>query len=144
MHHVYYLLDANSLELLYIGRSVNPEGRRRAFANRHKVDVVLGVCQRFSNLEPACRAELAAIEKHWPRYNKRLISAAGFLGHSHSSKARSRTDAFRRRMSQVQLGKTIPESQRKLLSAALKGKPKSEATKQRMREAWASRKQGAA
>jgi len=76
-HYVYYLHDPTSLDLLYIGRSNNPASRQKDFVRLHGIQVLLGICQRHSSLEAASAAELVAIAKHWPPFNKHLVSVPG-------------------------------------------------------------------
>ena len=87
MFYVYYLHAADSGELLYIGRSDKPVKRQAAFHKLHHVFTVLGVCQKHSSFENACAAELAAIQKHRPPYNKYIVSSVGAFGHRHSVEA---------------------------------------------------------
>jgi hypothetical protein len=84
MHFVYYLLCAATGELLYIGRSHSPKGRKAAFERRTKKNTVFGMQQRHSRLEDACQAELKAIAKHNPPYNLYLASSPARSGKTNS------------------------------------------------------------
>lgn len=79
-HRVYYLFDPETDQLLYIGRTCNLRERLRYFKKRTGISPVLGVCQRFTDFDEACAAELRAIENHHPKLNRRMISTRGFLG----------------------------------------------------------------
>jgi len=80
MHFVYYLLCATTGELLYIGRSHNPKGRKSSFERRTKKATVFGLPQRHSDFQSACQAELKAIAKHQPPYNLYLASSPARMG----------------------------------------------------------------
>lgn len=78
-HYVYYVHHEN--ELVYIGRSSRPSKRLTHFRARTGLPLsVLGVCQRFTNLDDACSAEIAAIQKHRPKFNKVVASSYGTIG----------------------------------------------------------------
>ena len=110
MFYVYYL-HSTAGELLYIGRSLNPIGRKSSFERRTGQSVFLGICQRHSNLEDACKAELAAIAKHRPPYNKYLASSPCRTGKKNSAahnaaisaktKGLVRSEETRRRISEA-------------------------------------------
>lgn len=109
MFYVYYLHCAKTGQLLYIGRTDRLKQRQRAFHDLHHVLTTMGETQRHSTFEAACAAEVAAIAKHQPPYNKVAMSSPGAYGYKHTDEARA-----------------------KMLAAAKK--PKSEATKQKMRK----------
>lgn len=114
-HYVYFLFRKGSNELLYIGRSNEPERRRKHFQARTGIEVEPGVPLRFSSLEKASAAELRAIAKYRPPFNRLDISSPGFLGRSHSAEARARIGAPKK-------GGRIDEEQRAKISAACKGR----------------------
>lgn len=87
MFYVYYLLAADTGDLLYIGRSPEPKRRKAAFQKLHHVLTVMGTCQRFSTFEDACRAEVKAIQKHRPPFNRQVVSSPGAYGYKHSPAA---------------------------------------------------------
>ncbi len=90
MHYVYYLRDAVTDELLYIGRSNKPQNRKASFIRRTGMSVVFGIPQRFTDFDKACDAELKAIKRHQPPYNVKLISSNGRLGHQCSPEYREK------------------------------------------------------
>jgi len=139
MFYVYYLHCAETGELLYIGRSDNPKGRQRAFHDLHHKLTVMGMKQRHSTFEAACAAELTAIARHRPPYNKLLASGAGAFGYKHTPEALARmrsaaskpkSEATRKRMSQPKSEETkakmrkpkTPEHAAKLAVALAKGR----------------------
>lgn len=132
---VYYLHEAATNELLYIGRSSQPEGRRQSFERKLGRPVVFGPFQRFSDFEKACRAELLAIAEHWPPYNKYLTSSRGSFG-----AARQQSEATKLKISKTKRGVPNPklkgrvfsEESRKKMSESAKGKKLSEATRAKM------------
>ena len=87
MWFIYYLHDAVTGELLYIGRSSNPKRRQAAFHALHHVLTEMGEKQRHSDFASACQAELEAIARHRPPYNKILASSPGATGYKHSMTA---------------------------------------------------------
>ena len=140
-HFVYYLHDAESGVLLYIGRSLDPERRRRAFKSRTGIETVLGLSQRFLVYKRAEEAELKAIKDHWPPYNKKLVSTSGMLGHPHRDSAKERSDEFREKMKRLNKGRVTSTETKQKLSQVAKGKPKSPETRERMKLAWILRKE---
>lgn len=90
MFYVYYLLDPETLELLYIGRSGKPALRKIAFEKRTGLKVIFGAPQRFSSFDRSCVAELKAILRHQPPYNVKLISSNGRQGHHCSPEYREK------------------------------------------------------
>ena len=112
MHYVYYLLDPETQDLLYIGRSNKPKNRQHAFHRKHKILTVLGVCQRHSDFNKACQAELTAIAKHWPPFNKRLHSGSSSIGMgskhigNQNAKGHRWSEVERERIRVQQLGNT--------------------------------------
>lgn len=109
MYYVYYLHCAKTGELLYIGRTDRLKQRQRAFHDLHHVLTTMGETQRHSTFEAACAAEVEAIAKHRPPYNKVAMSSPGAFGYKHTDNAKGR-----------------------MLVAAKK--PKSEAMKQKLRK----------
>ena len=71
-YRVYYILDATSKEIIYIGRtSRNPATRKLEHEKERGLpkDSVLGLCQRFWYAEDSKMAESRAIRKYQPKYN---------------------------------------------------------------------------
>ncbi len=110
-HQVYYLLDPETLEVIYIGRTCNFSERLRYFMNRTGITPKVGIPQRLIDFERACLAEVEAIKRHTPKFNIRVISTKGFLG-CHSTKGIPKSEATKQKMR----------------------KPKSEETKRKMRK----------
>ena len=87
--YVYYILNED--DLVYVGRSSTPKKRLNAFKRKTGLNKAsLGIPQRFKTLEEACQAELKAIAKHWPPYNKILTSSPGAHGPAQSARLSSR------------------------------------------------------
>lgn len=136
LHKVYYLLDAATEELLYIGRSPHPQQRLYRFRAKHGREVTLGLCQRYRSFAAAQEAERAAIKKHAPPFNKKVMSATGMLGKTQTAETRAkiqsaliggrRSDQTRQRVSQARkgrptnLGKKWPPEVIARMSAAAK------------------------
>lgn len=78
--YVYYLFDLDETELLYIGRSNKPRTRQLAFERKYEVPTFMGLCQRHATFDEASKAELQAIAKHRPPFNKHYVSSLGGLG----------------------------------------------------------------
>lgn len=95
--YVYYLLDPSNDDLLYVGRGFYPGQRKRVFEKRTGRSVKLGTCQRFSDFGKACLAEIKAIARHEPPFNKNLVSASGNFGnigtYHHSAEIKERIRA---------------------------------------------------
>lgn len=132
---VYYLLDATSGQLLYVGRSDHPKRRKAAFERKHGIAVNFGVPQRHAELEEACRAERRAILQHKPPYNKIVSSAPGRIGIAN-------TPERRQQISRMNAGRPLTEEVKQKISAALMGraptkgntgKPLSESAKEKLR-----------
>ena len=111
MHLVYYLLDPESCDVIYIGRTCNFAERLRYFTKRTGIKPLVGLPQRFTDFEKACQAEINAIQKHKPKMNIRVISTKGNLG-NHSTLGIPKSEATKQKMR----------------------KPKSEETKAKMRK----------
>lgn len=112
LHLVYYFFDPETGELLYIGRTKNLPERIRYFRRRTGINPAVGGCQRHKTIEAACSAELKAIATHKPKLNKLLISSRGNFG--------------------LQVPVSAETKQR--MSAASRGKPKSEEHRANMRK----------
>ena len=121
MFYVYYLLAADSDELLYIGRSDKPLRRQSAFHKLHHVLTIMGECQRFSTFEEACAAEIKAISKNHPPFNRLVTSSRGAYGYKHTEHA----------LAKVRAAAMKPKSQ---VTKTAMNKPKSEKHKQAMRK----------
>ena len=135
--YVYYLHHEETGELLYIGRSNNPSGRRRAFEKRSGIVVSMGPKQRFTDIHRASAAELKAILQHSPPHNKNVVSSLGTYGMTCTGSARNLEAACkansgrvvsaltRARMSAAHTGKKLgpcPEARKAKISAANKGR----------------------
>lgn len=149
MHHVYYLLDPELGSILYVGRSQTPKSRCADFIRLKQRKVVLGVCQRHRNLEDAQKAEIEAITKHQPAYNKYVASSKGKIGISHVTKetvklklslllrGRPKTEEHKAKIAAAHVGKkhTLEARQKmKQSQAGVIHRPHSELTKQRIAE----------
>lgn len=148
MNYVYYLFDSSD-RLLYIGRTDCLRRRKSAFERRTGIQVYFGINQRHKCFADACHAELVAIEKHKPPYNKNIASVSGFLGKQHSAKTRTgisqknkgrlTSDDVKTKISQALLGRAPTTGMTgKRMSpeaiAKLKNKVVSVQTKQKMSE----------
>lgn len=125
MHYVYYLLSPDDGRLLYIGRSRRPKMRLASFIKRTGIPAQLSrTPQRFSRLEDAQAAELAAIAKHWPPHNKGLQSTRGATGISRSMETRKKLSAslIGRPATRGFQGKTFSAESKQRLSEALLGR----------------------
>ena len=87
MYFVYYLFHLG--ELVYIGRSHEPEVRKYRFEHRTGLQVEFGLFQRFNNFEAACAAEVKAIKDHTPRFNLVATSSSAFKGFNHAESAKA-------------------------------------------------------
>lgn len=116
LHKVYYLFDAVTDELLYVGRSPHPQERLYRFRSVHKREVYLGPCQRFADFGKAQEAERVAIQRHQPPYNKKVMSATGMLGKRQTIETRKKIQAS------LIGGKRSAET-RARVSAARQGRP---------------------
>ena len=140
---VYYLLDPDTKTILYIGRSFHPKKRKLVFERRNGRATEFGLFQRHANLESASKAEVKAIAKHWPPYNKHLVSSLGNTGNAGEFHHSAET---RRQMRNSHLGqKHRTETKEKIRTAALGnkarlGKLHTEATKKKIRESLLARR----
>lgn len=125
MHYVYYLIDVVTNDLLYIGRTNNPQTRIRAFEIRTGLKVRFGLHQRFRDFNRAAEAELAAIRKHRPPYNHRAISSRGMLGllGRGTGPRGPMPQEHREAIQRTQTGKKKSPEHRQKISEALKGHP---------------------
>lgn len=142
---VYYLLDAAVGELLYIGRSHSPESRRQVFERRIGRPVVFGLFQRFSDFDKACRAELLAISKHWPPYNKYLTSSRGGRGlpKTHTQATKMKISMTKSGVPNEKLrGRQFSQETRAKMSAAKAGRSLSAETRARMSASRTGLKRG--
>ena len=115
MNYVYYLFDSTTDQLLYIGRTDCLRRRKSAFTRRTGLSVYFGMSQRFLDFDMSCIAELRAILKHQPPYNRIVASSLGFKGSQHSSTARNQ-------ISTKNQGRSINLEVRKKISSALQGR----------------------
>lgn len=152
MFYVYYLLDPVSLDLLYIGRTNDLPARLRSFQAKHGLLVKSGIPQRFTDFERACQAELEAIRRYKPPFNKNEVSSAGRYGqlHSEASKKKMKTSLEGRDSGASRRGSKNSEEHRAKIkagsvnqegwyrvkvSASLKGRKMGEVTKEKLRQA---------
>ena len=147
---VYYLLCPTTGDILYIGRSNKPRLRHKHFERKHGLPVNMGLLQRHSTFEAACDAEIAAIVKHHPKYNKHLVSSTGALGRK-NAKGYKHTPEAKVRILKAVTGRRQSSETCQLKSDIQKGdkahwfgKKFSEATKDKMRKsaqlAWLKRR----
>jgi predicted GIY-YIG superfamily endonuclease len=113
-YYVYYLLDPETQDLLYIGRSNNTKQRQSAFFCKNKRVTTLGISQRFQTFSEACEAELLAIEKHRPVYNKNLVSSVGHFG-------KPLTESTKQKLRTAMLGRSLSAATKKKMSTAKEG-----------------------
>lgn len=125
MHYVYYLLEPKTFNLMYIGRGLKPEVRQQAFARRHGVQTIMGICQRYSDFESACKAELIAIKKHRPPYNKSIQSSSGRFG----KVGVPISDWHRAQLSKAHTGRVVSAETRQKKRLAALGHKHSQTTK---------------
>lgn len=128
MYYVYYLKQAQTGALLYIGRSHDPKGRQRDFHKRYKVQTVMGICQRHSTFEAACSAELKAIARHQTSFNKKMISSPGNYG-------RPLSEGQKKRISQRNKGHRHTLESKAKMSATKKLNPMSQAGRESISKA---------
>lgn len=133
MHYVYYLMDAATGELLYIGRSNNPKHRRFAFMKRTGREVIFGISQRFADFARSQAAELKAIKEHRPPFNKHLVSSPGNLG-SVALLGRKLTAEHKQKIGAASLGHPVTAEVRAAIAAKLLGHPVSEETRRKIGE----------
>lgn len=131
MHYVYYLLDPDTEDLLYIGRSNRPLHRLYSFVKKKGRQAKLGVCQRHRDLIAASKAELKAINKYWPPYNKQLISSFGSLGKS-TLRGRTLSDEHKAKIGHSVKGHVVTEETRAKIRAKLLGHAVSQETRDKI------------
>ena len=135
MHKIYYLFCSMTGLLVYIGRSQDPEKRRRDHQRRLGRPLNFGdrLFQRFSSLADAAVAERAAILWHRPELNQRVASSFGNTGQTASAESRRKQSIARRGKQRPEiLGvKHSQEHVEKCRQAKL-GKPRSAETKARI------------
>lgn len=108
----------------------------------------MGLCQRHSNFQQACQAELVAIAKHWPKFNKRLCSSTGTLGQPASLGYRH-TEGAKSKLRDFRLGSKQTEAAKRKISVSLignqyaKGFKHSDATKVKVQAANVGSKRSA-
>ncbi len=137
LHYVYFIHDPMTGDLLYVGRSINPQQRLKDFIKRTGVaGVLIGPTQKYTDLTRAQAAELRAILTLSPPHNQRVVSGKGRLGTTQSPETRAKMSAARtgrsfspdwlRNMSLAQQGKKATPETRLKMSLSKKGKPKSQ------------------
>ena len=124
-HYVYRLFDPATNALLYIGRSLHPDRRQRAFTKRTGITVTLGKLEAFDGFEAAKHGELKAIAENWPPYNRKLQSSRGNLGIVPSAE-------HRQKVSEANKGRKMTETQRADYSRRFKGKVVSAETRAKL------------
>ena len=120
-HYVYRLLDQHG-DVIYIGRSLTPERRRWLFQHRRGIPVRLGQMERYSDFDQACAAELRAIARMRPRFNKILASSPGNLGMKNSAEKNAKVSAKLKGRVGTMLGRSHSEETRAKMSASLIGR----------------------
>lgn len=78
-HYVYYLYDKDGL-LADIGRSVNPESRRRIKQRQWKETFTMKVSRPIEDLDAACDREREELRRYRPRLSMYVRSARGAFG----------------------------------------------------------------
>ena len=69
LHRIYYLLHPVTGEVLKVGRSTDEKASKAAFEKETGIKTVLGISQRYSDLNRASREEYRVKAAHWPLYN---------------------------------------------------------------------------
>ena len=166
-HSIYFIYCTNIGELLYVGRSSEPERRFKDHKRRFGENIRLHVHQVIEDLDEAMRAEIRAIADYWPIHNRGFVSTRGMIGKKHSAETRAQISAskmghtvsaeVREKLRRANLGAThtlearekiaeasrarprTPETAEKI-SRALKGKPLSDAHRAKLRAAWERRR----
>lgn len=116
-HCVYWLFDPATKELLYIGRSHEPDRRKRDFERLYERKTFFGTHNRFTQLEEAQEHERLMIQKHQPPYNKRIASSPSNLG----MKRPPVSEATREKMRAAKAGKKLNPEHKAAISAGLQG-----------------------
>lgn len=134
-HYVYYLHAEN--QLVYIGRSDNPRRRQALFKKRTGIATSLGICQRFTLFQDAADAEIKAILKHRPKFNKKVISSAGTLGRARTAEERLRISIGNTGNAGCAhfKGKKHTDETLAKMSKSQQGHPVSDETKEKIRQA---------
>ena len=115
MHHfVYWLFDPQTEELLYIGRSHEPDRRKRDFERLYQRKTHSGLSNRYSRIEDAQVHEFQMIKKWMPPYNKRVASSPASFG----KKREPASQETRAKMRAAKLGKKLTEEHKQKIGQA--------------------------
>lgn len=135
MYYVYFLNCSMTGELLYVGRSVNPESRRREHQKTFLRPMVLSGVRACLTYEQSQRHEIEAILRRKPRLNvkadkrgsgRHTLEACLAISSSKLGKKRAPFSAeWRASVSATTRGRPKPAGFGAKVSAALKGMPKS-------------------
>ena len=80
----------------------------------------MGLSQRFSDFDLACSAELSAIKRHQPPFNKNMVSSPGMLGRAGTTEFRH-TEEAKQRIGLAGIGRRLsPEHKAALAAGAIK------------------------
>lgn len=128
-HFVYYLSINN--DVVYVGRSFNPKGRRRVFERTHGLKVDLEISKPL-DLNSAQKLELLEIKIRKPKYNKVVASSPTRLGMQN-------TKEHNKAITKSLAGRKLSEEHKKKLweerdRTNIKGTPHTEKTKILLRE----------
>lgn len=127
MHHfVYWLFDSEDHDLLYIGRTFQPERRKRDFERLHQLKTISGVSNRYSRIEDAQAHELQMIKLHMPPYNKKVASSPASFG----IKRGPPSEETRAKMRAAKLGGKLTEEHKQKIGLAGMGNQRRLGTKQ--------------
>lgn len=129
--YVYYLSDPESGELLYIGRSKDPEVRLKAHIRRFGRPLVMRFARRCETLREARWLELDEIRAHWPPLNKTATSSPGNEGNRASPETRAKMSASHK--------KAWREKTRTLPAPEVARRPKTPEHRERIRQALVGR-----
>lgn len=132
-HYVYYVFCSLTGALLYIGRSHQPERRRRDHQARFDRPLRLGLSQRFKDLGKACEAERDAIRRHDPPLNQRIASSPSSFGQVMSAETRAK-------LAKAQTGRKHSDASRERRRQSLMGHPVSDESRLKMKAAQQARR----
>lgn len=154
--YIYGLIDPNTKEIRYVGKTINPSNRaqqhlkfRKYYAHTYKARWVdslrrIGLQPKFVILEEVDLADAILREQYWIDYYRSIIgkrltnSASGGQGPRNPIIGRSLSEETRRKISLANLGRKCSTETRRKRSLSMMGKnrgPKSEETKEKLRKA---------
>lgn len=116
-HYVYWLFDATTSELLYIGRSHEPARRKRDFERVYGRPTISGGLNRYTHLEDAQVHEIEMILRHWPPYNKRAVSSPASFGKTRPPI----TEETRVKLRAAKAGRKLDPAHKAAIADSLKG-----------------------